>query len=314
MLSTKGYLATMKEWEKESREKAAASIAERLIAAGIIKPGQKEIPPHKIRDAFEKAYMPELLQQEGKGSTGGAGKFADPANRCLMREARGLYMPIVDLRCRPCTKADVNIYTDIDDSRTVEEIPCHRVTVEIKTGAGCLSMAGELSESWRVLIDALEGEKWLVWYPFSIQGWQDGDIETVDNAPYFFGRYKDLFHLLEKYNGDVGTWLKVCGNAINFQNVTSSGKKMAFLEGVCECGYDSKTGRAQALPFFYQPKVKESQSQKPGWPSGQMVEIGNARPPPLLPLPHDPFFASPLLPPSPRSADRKTSGSPRWKS
>ena len=35
MLSTKGYLATMKEWEKESREKAAASIAERLIAAGI---------------------------------------------------------------------------------------------------------------------------------------------------------------------------------------------------------------------------------------------------------------------------------------
>ena len=238
MLSTKSYLATMKEWEKESREKAAASIAERLIAAGIIKPGQKEIPPHKIRDAFEKAYMPELLQQEGKGSTGGAGKFADPANRCLMREARGLYMPIVDLRCRPCTKADVNIYTDIDDSRTVEEILCHRVTVEIKTGAGCLSMAGELSESWRVLIDALEGEKWLIWYPFSIHGWQDGNIETVDNAPYFFGRYKELFHLLEKYNGDIGTWLKVCGNAINFQNVTSSGKKMAFLEGVCECGYD----------------------------------------------------------------------------
>ena len=238
MLSTKNYLVTMKEWEKESREKAAASIAERLIAAGIIKPGQKEIPPHKIRDAFEQAYMPELLQQEGKGSTGGAGKFADVATRCLMREARNLYIPIVDLRCRPCTKADINIYTDIDDSRTVEEIPCHRVTVEIKTGAGCLSMAGELSESWRVLIDALEGEKWLVWYPFSIPGWQNGNIETVDDTPYFFGRYKELFRLLESYNGDVGTWLKVCGNAINFQNVTSSGKKMAFLEGVCECGYN----------------------------------------------------------------------------
>ena len=60
----------------------------------------------------------------------------------------------------------------------------------------------------------------------------------MDDAPYFFGTYGQLFDKLTEYNGSVETWLKVCGTAVNFQNVTSSGKKMAFLEELCQSGWD----------------------------------------------------------------------------
>lgn len=238
MESTRNYLATMKQWEANARERAVEGITEKLVAAGIIQQGQKEIAPAKIRAAFKAAYMPELLQQETKGSTGGAGKFADVATRCLMREARGLSMPIYDLRCRPASIADLFVYTDRMDAKTASLFPSMRVMEEIKTGAGCLAQAGEIAESWGALISAIEGNKTIVWYPFSILGWQNGDIEAVDNAPYFFGTYGQLFDLLESYNGSIETWLKVCGTAVNFQNVTSSGKKMAFLEELCQSGWD----------------------------------------------------------------------------
>ena len=200
METTRNYLATMKQWEADARERAVKGITEKLVKAGIIQQGQKEIAPAKIRAAFKAAYMPELLQQETKGSTGGAGKFADVATRCLMREARGLAMPIYDLRCRPASIADLFVYTDRMDAKTASLFPSMRVMEEIKTGAGCLAQAGEIAESWGALIAAIENGKTIVWYPFSIPGWQNGDIEAVDDAPYFFGTYGQLFDLLEGYN------------------------------------------------------------------------------------------------------------------
>lgn len=238
MESTKSYLLTMKQWEAAARERAVKGITEKLVNAGIIQQGQKEIAPSKIRAAFKAAYMPELLQQEAKGSTGGAGKFCDVATRCLMREARNLPMPVYDLRCRPASVADLFVYTDRMDKATASLFPSMRVMEEVKTGAGCLAQAGEIAESWGALIAAIEGNKTIVWYPFSIPNWQDGELEAVDDAPYFFGTYRQLFDLLESYNGSVETWLKVCGTAVNFQNVTSSGKKMAYLEEVCQQGWD----------------------------------------------------------------------------
>lgn len=238
MESTRNYLLTMKQWEADARERAIRGISEKLVNAGIIQQGQKEIAPSKIRAAFKAAYMPELLAQETKSSTGGAGKFADVANRCLMREARELPMAIDDLRCRNCSLKDVNVYIDANDQQTAGKLNRSRVAVEVKTGAGCLAQAGDVADSWQALADAVEADKLIVWYPFSIDGWQDGDIDIVDDAQCFFGTYGQLFSLLEGYNGGVETWLKVCGTAVNFQNVTSSGKKMAYLEEVCQQGWD----------------------------------------------------------------------------
>ena len=243
MESTKSYLQTLKAREQEARENAVAGITEKLLAAGLIKPGQKEIGPEKIESAFRAAYMPELLAQEEKNSTGGAGKFTDTGNRCLMRIARWLSMPIYDLRCRPCSVADMFVYTDRQDAQTVSVFPSIRVAEEVKTGAGCLAYAGELAESWGALINAIETERTIVWYPFSVHGWQDGDLNRIDAAPHFFGTYRQLFDILETYNGSIDTWLKVCGQGVNFQNISTSGKKSAFLESVCEQGWDWPTFR-----------------------------------------------------------------------
>ena len=139
MESTKTYLQTLKARAQEAREKAVAGITEKLLAAGLIRPGQKEIGPEKIEAAFRAAYMPELLKQEEKNSTGGAGKFTDTGNRCLMRIARWLSMPIYDLRCRPCSVADMFVYTDGQDAQTASVFPAVRVAEEVKTGAGCLA-------------------------------------------------------------------------------------------------------------------------------------------------------------------------------
>ena len=238
METTKKYLATMAEWEKQAKENAVKGISEKLIAAGLIKAGQKEIAPEKIRDAFAVAYLPELMAQDAKNSTGGAGKFADVANRALMREARELPMPIADLRCRGCSLKDITVYIDSKDYQTVDRLNRSRVSVEIKTGAGCLAQGADLPESWQALINAVETGRFIVWYPFSIDDWRAGDIDIIDNAPYFFGTYSQLFDLLEGYNGDISTWLKTCGCAVNFQNLSTSGKKMAFIEGVCEHGFN----------------------------------------------------------------------------
>ena len=238
MESTKKYLATLKQWEGEARERAVKGISEKLAAAGIIKPGQKEVAPAKIRAAFKAAYMPELLAQETKSSTGGAGKFADVANRCLMREARELPMAIDDLRCRNCSLKDVNVYIDANDQQTAGKLNRSRVAVEIKTGAGCLAQAGDVADSWQALADAINADKLIVWYPSSLDGWQDGEIDAVDDAPYFFGTYGQLFDKRTEYNGSIDTWLKGCGTAVNFQNVSTSGKKMAFREELCQSGWD----------------------------------------------------------------------------
>lgn len=238
METMKTYIETLREWEAQARERATVGISEKLVAAGIIKAGQKEVGPEKIRDAFAAACMPELLRQEEKASTGGAGKFVDVANRALMKEARELPMPIVDLRCRGCSLKDINVYIDSKDYQTVERLKRSRVSVEIKTGAGCLAQGVDLPESWQALINAVETDRFIVWYPFSVNGWEAGDIDITDNAPYFFGTYSQLFDLLEGYNGSIDTWVKTCGCAVNFQNVTTSGKKMAFLESVCEHGFN----------------------------------------------------------------------------
>lgn len=239
MLATKNYLAQFKDWEKEARARASIEIMNTLVEAGIIQPGQQEVGPEKIKSAFKATYLPELLRQEQKSSTGGAGKFADVANRCLMRIAREQAMPIADLRCRTASCPDIFVYPDSEDltSRNIVNSRS-RVAVEMKTGAGQLAIASELAESWFILSRAIETGKMIVWYPFGIQGWQDGELEIVDDMPYFFGTYDQLFSLLEGYNGSIGTWLKVCGSCVNFQNVTSSGKKMAFLEELCQSGWD----------------------------------------------------------------------------
>lgn len=238
MESTKTYIETLREWEAQARERATVGISEKLIAAGLIKAGQKEIAPEKIRDAFAAACMPELLRQEEKASTGGGGKFADIGNRCLMREARGLAMPIYDLRCRGVSQPDITIFIDGNDEKTVEFFGRTRSTAELKTGAGCLAGAGELAASWYALIRAIETNKLIIWYPYGINGWQEGNIDTIDETPYFFGTYRKLFNLLSEYNGGIETWLKACGENVNFQNIRTSGKKMAYLETVCEQGFD----------------------------------------------------------------------------
>ena len=239
MLATKAYLAQFKDWEKEARARASMEIMKTLVEAGIIQSGQQEIGPEKIESAFKATYLPELLRQEEKSSTGGAGKFADVANRCLMRIAREQAMPIADLRCRPASCPDIFVYPDGNDLTSCNVLGGRsRVAVEMKTGAGQLAIASELAESWFILSRAIETEKMIVWYPFGIQGWQDGELGVVDDMPCFFGTYGQLFDKLAEYNGDVKTWLKVCGSCVNFQNVTSSGKKMAFLEELCQTGYD----------------------------------------------------------------------------
>lgn len=238
MESTKSYIETLREWEAQARERATVGISEKLVAAGIIKAGQKEVGPEKIRDAFAAACMPELLRQEEKASTGGGGKFADIGNRCLMREARGLAMPIYDLRCRGVSQPDITVFLDGNDEKTVEFFGRTRSTAELKTGAGCLAGAGELAASWYALIRAIETGKLIIWYPYGINDWQAGNIDCIDDMPYFFGTYRKLFNLLSEYNGGIATWLKTCGENVNFQNVRTSGKKMAYLENVCQQGFD----------------------------------------------------------------------------
>lgn len=237
MESTKKYLEQFASWERAAGERAYAGTLDKLVKAGLAQQGQKEIAPSKIREAFRVAYMPELLAQEGKASTGGAGKFADVANRALMNEARERPMLIADLHCRTASKKDIIVAVDSSDTKTAQ-LGKSRAAVETKTGAGVLAQGMDEADSWRILAEAVSDNKLIVWYPFGVPGWQDGELDVLDEAPHFFGTYGQLFDMLEGYGKGLQTWLKVCGSAVNFQNILSSGKKVAFLEEACEGSWD----------------------------------------------------------------------------
>lgn len=238
METTKKYLEQFANWEREAGERAYAGTLDKLIQAGLAQQGQKEIAPAKIRAAFKAAYLPELLAQESKASTGGAGKFADVANRALMNEARERPMSIADLHCRTSSQKDIFVSLDTSDTKTAQ-LGKSRAAVEVKTGAGVLAQGVDEADSWRILAEAVRDDKLIVWYPLGVPDWQDGELDAVDDMPYFFGTYSQLFGMLEGYGKGLQTWLKVCGTAVNFQNVTSSGKKVAFLEEATEtAGYD----------------------------------------------------------------------------
>ena len=67
------------------------------------------------------------------------------------------------------------------------------------------------------------------------------------------------------------------------------------LTGLCSvtgAGFvqNDRNGKGESPSLFLPAESQRKSKSNTGWPSGQMVETGNARPPPLLPSLHDPFF------------------------
>lgn len=225
--------------EEEAEERAYNSIIGELEKVGLAKRGQQELAPAKLEDALRAVVLPELVRQDGLKSTGSAGKYNDIAQRMLYHINRDTPMRIIDLRCRPLSLADISVVVDSSDKRTTEALDGkNRIGVEQKTGAGALAQTEDELVSWKMLARACDEGKTICWFPFSIPDWQEGKLETLDDVPHFFGTYEMLFSVLYQYKEDIKTWLKVCGNAVNFQNVMTSGKKIAFLEEACEGGWD----------------------------------------------------------------------------
>lgn len=229
----------IKAMEEEAEARAYGKIIGALVDEGLANYGQILIGPQKLQKALKKVILPELIRQDGLKSTGSAGKYNDIAQRMLYHINRDTSMEIVDLRCRPLSMSDITVIIDTADKRTAEAMDGKtRVGVEQKTGAGALAQTEDELISWKMLARACDEGKLICWFPFSIPDWQEGNLETLDDVPYFFGTYDMLFSTLYQYKEDIKTWLKVCGNAVNFQNVATSGKKIAFLEEACEGGWD----------------------------------------------------------------------------
>lgn len=233
------WRAQLAQCEAEAEARAYEGIINVLVKAGLAKQGQQELAPSKLEQALQAVVLPELIRQDGLKSTGSAGKYNDIAQRMVYHIDRDTPMRIVDLRCRPLSMADITVPVDEKDSKTAVLLGGKaRIAVEQKTGAGALAQTEDELVSWRLLAKACDEGKFICWFPFSIPNWQSGKLEDLDSIPYFFGTYEMLFAALYEYREDIRTWLKVCGTAVNFQNITSSGKKMAFLEGVCENGWN----------------------------------------------------------------------------
>lgn len=233
------WRAQLAQCEAEAEQRAYENIIGELVKAGIAKPGQQELAPAKLEAALRAVVLPELVRQDGLKSTGGAGKYNDVAQRMLYHVNRDTAMRVIDLRCRPLSMADISVIIDNEDKRTAGIFGGKaRVGVEQKTGAGALAQTEDELVSWRLLARACDEGKLICWFPFSIPNWQEGKLDELDDVPYFFGTYEMLFATLYQYREDIRTWLKVCGSAVNFQNVLSSGKKVAFLEEACETGWD----------------------------------------------------------------------------
>lgn len=229
----------IKAMEEEAEARAYGKIIGALVDEGLANYGQILIGPQKLQKALRKVVLPELIRQDGLKSTGGAGKYNDIAQRMLYHINRDTCMEIIDLRCRPLSMADITVVIDTTDKRTAEAMDGKaRVGVEQKTGAGALAQTEDELISWKMLERACDEGRLICWFPFSIPNWQEGNLDTLDDVPYFFGTYDMLFSTLYQYREDIRTWLKVCGNAVNFQNVTTSGKKIAFLEEACEGGWN----------------------------------------------------------------------------
>lgn len=237
---------------REERENRAAKIALDLYENGIIaNTSQRSISGEKLRMAWENYVWGELARQaagkDGKrGSTGTTGKGYDSGDRLHMADARGWSVDIVDIACRPAGQPDITVQCD---EKAAEQLGKSRITVEGKTGGGCIANGASLDECWNVIADACEAGKWIAWR-FDV-----GEVdlmkpdawETMDETPCIFLPIDELCHYLEEYKGgdNLETWFKVNGEtAINFQSVENSGKKKSWLYMIyTQYSYDWPTFR-----------------------------------------------------------------------
>ena len=235
---------------REERENRAAKIALDLYENGIIaNTSQRSISGEKLRMAWENYVWGELARQaEGKdgkrGSTGTKGKAFDSGDRLKMADARGWSVDIVDIACRPAGQPDITVQCD---EKAAEQLGKSRITVEGKTGGGCIANGASVDECWNVIANACEAEKWIAWR-FDVK---EVDVmkadawDEFDESPCIFLPINQLCCYLKQFKGNLETWFKVNGEtAINFQTVEGSDKKKSWLYKIYnECSYDWPTFR-----------------------------------------------------------------------
>ena len=237
----------LRERAKAERENRAAKIAVDMFEHGIIShTSQRSINgEYALRRAWENYVRGELKRQQEKGSTATFGKGADSFNRCKKAANREMSLDIVDVACRSAGQFDIMISCD---EQAAETLGKSRTACEIKTGGGGIANGATMDECWQVLAEACETDKWLVWYfdyrEFDIMGKDAWD--KFDELPCIFLPMDMLVGYLAEYrNKGIDTWLKVNGEtAINFQNVITSDKKLAWLYKIYnEYSYDWPTFR-----------------------------------------------------------------------
>lgn len=219
----------------EWKENRASLLAQSMLDYGVISSiAQRTISGGSIRTAYEWYLSTTLTEQDAKGSTGSKGKALDMGNRALYNFHRERPMHIADCACRPAGTPDI-VITLADE--TAEKLEKSRVNVEVKSGGGCVASGATRDECLQVMAYACEAEKWLVWY-FDVDSFHINAADAwhaIDRLPAIFLPVDHLLHYLEEYNGKLDTWFKFNGETLyNFQNPTSSAKKLDFLYDLYE--------------------------------------------------------------------------------
>lgn len=218
-------------------ESKAEKIARDLVDAGILDdPAQRSVSAeYKIRQILHE-YQKALNEEKQKGSTGYKGKFADVVNRVLMALNNGRAVPLHWFACRTAGKVD--IYVTASDGK--------RYAIEIKTGAGELARAETIELAYNGLADACDAKKLIVWYPFidEFDVLAEDALDEFDSMFHIFLPIDELMAQLEKYNGNIDTWLREPNeNTVNFQNLKSEKKRKFLRQLASEYSYDWPTFR-----------------------------------------------------------------------
>lgn len=218
--------ALREEIEKRRNEKLN-KITQALLEKHVINKPKKTLSGQELKKAIL-IYREELAKQTEKGSTGSLGKFMEVLERCLMHSARNTNLDVWDLSCRGASEQDMYVY--FKDGKK-------RLPVEVKTNSGCLASAPDAEQAWAYVLNAVQAGKWIAW---AFQLDKDIFMDCTDpwnvekNVSWIFLPMDKLIQLLDEYPLGWKTWFKTNesenrGAAVNWQEVGTSQKKIAFL-------------------------------------------------------------------------------------
>lgn len=221
-------------------------IAQAAYSAGIISnPAQRAVYDFGKMTELLDLYVQDLIRQATpvtlnngkvkKGSTASPNKFIEVACRILYAADNGTPLYLHDFSCRSAGEADW----------TVSGKDAERHQVEIKSGRGELARGVSHVDTLQAFRTFCSSDSLIVWF-YDLREFDytaKSALWAVDTLPYVCMKKRDFVERLANFNGEIDTWLEVKENAINLQAVTTSNKKMRYLEEMARDSYDWKVYR-----------------------------------------------------------------------